>query len=309
LGRLEEVSQALDAAEASGHADPQLDVLRALHTWKAGNVGLATALLDEVPFAEDDLFVLTVHRLLQGVTAFWSGDLSRAERQLTKAARAAEDDANLLGHIYARGYLALLGVQRNDPDATALVDEAGRLVQDTLSDEHFVAMIPALARARLLMGGNDAAGVTASALAAVELARRGAGRVELAAALLTAARAARTWAGGESTDGALHAEARALLRDCSDPGPLVGSWLSTEERTRRPALEKASGSLTERELDILRLLPTQMSQRELASALFLAPNTVKTHMRAIYRKLGADSRGEAVLRARTQGLLEPGHDR
>jgi LuxR family maltose regulon positive regulatory protein len=46
-----------------------------------------------------------------------------------------------------------------------------------------------------------------------------------------------------------------------------------------------------------------MSQRQLASTLFIAPNTIKTHVRAIYRKLGADSRGDAVVRARRRGLI------
>ena len=61
--------------------------------------------------------------------------------------------------------------------------------------------------------------------------------------------------------------------------------------------------LTEREYAIVRLLPGPMSQRQLASTLFVTPNTLKTHLRAIYRKLGAESRGEAVIRAREQGLL------
>jgi LuxR family maltose regulon positive regulatory protein len=61
--------------------------------------------------------------------------------------------------------------------------------------------------------------------------------------------------------------------------------------------------LTEREMAILALLPTTGSQRELARSLYVSPNTVKTHLRAIYRKLGAESRDEAVLRGRSFGLL------
>jgi LuxR family maltose regulon positive regulatory protein len=61
--------------------------------------------------------------------------------------------------------------------------------------------------------------------------------------------------------------------------------------------------LTERELAILSLLPTTLSQREMAASLFVSANTMKTHLRAIYRKLGAESRDEAVLRARSRGLL------
>jgi len=37
--------------------------------------------------------------------------------------------------------------------------------------------------------------------------------------------------------------------------------------------------------------------------LFVTPNTLKTHLRAVYRKLGAESREEAVIRARDHGLL------
>ncbi|HYY09577.1 MAG TPA: LuxR C-terminal-related transcriptional regulator, partial [Kineosporiaceae bacterium] len=145
-----------------------------------------------------------------------------------------------------------------------------------------------------------------AAAKAVELARRGAGRGELAAALLTAAATARdTGPAGRPAAAAFLAQARAVLRECADAGPLVASWLSAEQRIPAP---RGGGSdvpepLTERELAILRLLPGPMSQRELASALFVTPNTLKTHVRAIYRKLGAESRGDAVLRARTHGLI------
>ena len=65
----------------------------------------------------------------------------------------------------------------------------------------------------------------------------------------------------------------------------------------------AAEQLTERERAILALLPTPLSQRELAGSLFVSTNTMKTHLRAIYRKLGAGSRDETVLRARSLGLL------
>jgi LuxR family maltose regulon positive regulatory protein len=96
-----------------------------------------------------------------------------------------------------------------------------------------------------------------------------------------------------------------VLSECADAGPLVGSWLAAEQRIPAPRAGRSDipEALTERELDILRLLPGPMSQRELASALFVTPNTLKTHVRAIYRKLGAESRGDAVVRARTHGLI------
>jgi ATP/maltotriose-dependent transcriptional regulator MalT len=62
--------------------------------------------------------------------------------------------------------------------------------------------------------------------------------------------------------------------------------------------------LTDRELTILRLLPTRLSQREIADELFVSVNTVKTHSRAIYRKLGVSSRQAATDRARELELLD-----
>jgi LuxR family transcriptional regulator, maltose regulon positive regulatory protein len=52
-------------------------------------------------------------------------------------------------------------------------------------------------------------------------------------------------------------------------------------------------------------LPTHLSRHEIASELFLSPNTVKTHMRHLYGKLGTHRRAEAVQRARALGLLAP----
>jgi ATP/maltotriose-dependent transcriptional regulator MalT len=61
--------------------------------------------------------------------------------------------------------------------------------------------------------------------------------------------------------------------------------------------------LTSRELDVLLLLQAALSVREIASALYLSTNTVKTHVQAVYRKLGAHSRQEAVAVARRDQLI------
>ncbi len=61
--------------------------------------------------------------------------------------------------------------------------------------------------------------------------------------------------------------------------------------------------LTERELVVLRFLPTMMTNSEIAAELFVSVNTVKAHLKRIFRKLGVPSRREAVHRAREIGLL------
>jgi LuxR family maltose regulon positive regulatory protein len=67
----------------------------------------------------------------------------------------------------------------------------------------------------------------------------------------------------------------------------------------------ASGAsaLTDSELRVLRLLPTNLSLADIASQLYVSRNTVKTHVASIYRKLEADKRSEAVERARSAGLI------
>jgi LuxR family maltose regulon positive regulatory protein len=62
--------------------------------------------------------------------------------------------------------------------------------------------------------------------------------------------------------------------------------------------------LTPAERRVLELLPTQLSQREIAERLFVSRETVRTHARDIYRKLEVHSRTEAVARAREVGLLD-----
>ena len=67
--------------------------------------------------------------------------------------------------------------------------------------------------------------------------------------------------------------------------------------------------LSEAELRVVRYLPTNLRTPEIASELFVSTNTVRTHLRHIYAKLGAHGRAEAVDRARQLGLLAPARRR
>jgi LuxR family maltose regulon positive regulatory protein len=65
--------------------------------------------------------------------------------------------------------------------------------------------------------------------------------------------------------------------------------------------------LSSSEVRVLRYLPTKLSAPEIADQLYLSVNTVKTHMRHLYDKLGVHRRHEAVERARALGLLARNH--
>ena len=73
-------------------------------------------------------------------------------------------------------------------------------------------------------------------------------------------------------------------------------------RAGRPASAEGE-ALSAAELNVLRLLRSEMSQREIAGELQLSFNTIKTHTRNIYRKLGVATRAEALVRARSLALL------
>ena len=56
--------------------------------------------------------------------------------------------------------------------------------------------------------------------------------------------------------------------------------------------------LTERELDVVRFLPSRLTVREIADELYISQNTLKFHLKVIYRKLGVSSRAQASEMAR-----------
>ena len=87
-------------------------------------------------------------------------------------------------------------------------------------------------------------------------------------------------------------------------------WLDRLRRSTAEArdLEAPAGPdliepLTERERDVLRFLPSRLTVREIADELYVSVNTLKFHLRVIYRKLGVNSRAEAAEVARTMTKL------
>jgi LuxR family transcriptional regulator, maltose regulon positive regulatory protein len=92
-------------------------------------------------------------------------------------------------------------------------------------------------------------------------------------------------------------------------GSLISEILSLLAGRQRAATVSAPARLaeplSESELRVLRYLPTNLSNQEIASELYVSVNTVKAHTRHLYAKLDAHRRGEAVERARALGLLAP----
>jgi LuxR family maltose regulon positive regulatory protein len=96
----------------------------------------------------------------------------------------------------------------------------------------------------------------------------------------------------QAQDGTAHPALLEVLLDGVGQGPASGAALAEP--------------LTEREQRILRYLPTMLTNAEIGAEVFVSLNTVKTHLRSIYRKLDANGRADAVEKARRLGLLPAG---
>jgi LuxR family maltose regulon positive regulatory protein len=80
-----------------------------------------------------------------------------------------------------------------------------------------------------------------------------------------------------------------------------GRW--ARELPANPGDQQLAEALTEREVSILSWLTTTMTMAEIATELYVSTNTVKTHVAAIYRKLEATNRREAIARGRQLHLI------
>jgi LuxR family maltose regulon positive regulatory protein len=104
----------------------------------------------------------------------------------------------------------------------------------------------------------------------------------------------------------LFAETQAILAACPDPGALPARLTAARRAAGvagPPPGARAATELSERERTILRMLGGGLTEREIGQELFVSFNTVHSHVKSVYRKLGVSSRAEAVARARRDRLL------
>jgi LuxR family maltose regulon positive regulatory protein len=242
-----------------------------------------------------------------GVALYYSGDYEQAASQLEQA--QLSHAAIALVRMLAFAVLAWLAV---DTGRLAQAEVFAQNARDIVTDPD------------LGLGGAPQSTLAYTAVAAVHV---GHGRLEEARELFEQVlRARRRWVGisiwptvevlfrfvpvlaelGEHAEAMrLLDEARQLLRSLPDG---AGAQLARLDRLDRrlAALSPVTAldePLTDRERDVLRLLRGTMSLREIGQELYLSQNTIKTHTRAIYRKLGVSDRHTAVLKGRDLGFM------
>ena len=261
-------------------------------------VALATAGADEI---------LTAALAACARALFFAGELDEASAVAVRALEQPAIERHVPSLVVARSTLAFVAVER------------GRLASARGHAEQAKAAVGRIGTSRSWLGANASA-----ALGAV-LAAEGA-LVEAEHELVSAERffadevatVHHTWLlvllarvrlrrGRLAEADVTLRSAREALAELSDAGP-VPLLADQVKRELEAASDRASsGEMieppSEAELAVLRLLSSDLSTREIGERLFLSQNTIRSHRRALYHKLGVHSRADAIARATALGLL------
>ncbi len=292
----------------SRHADATMAMVHA----SAGDVGVSEAVRAgrrAVELAEDgadDVFVAACASLARAL--YFAGSLDEAWRAASRAVAHPDAPRRPPGYALAQSILAVVAV------------EGGRLTAGRSHAEQARAIVGGITSSRSWLGANAA--VAVGAVLAAEGDLPGAERefvyaerffhdevatVDHARLLVRLADVRCRRGRFDEADMTLR-RAREELAELADSG-IVQSLAEHVARQLAEARGHARqgeilDSPSDAELGVLQLLMTDLSTRQIAQQLFLSPNTVRSHTRSIYRKLGVNSRENAVARATALGLMD-----
>jgi LuxR family maltose regulon positive regulatory protein len=243
-----------------------------------------------------------------GAAAHWLDDDAEAVKLFDTALELNRDRVAMIS-LAALGQLALIAADGGDRRACAAhIEAAFDMVRARGLEEYWECSLVHAAHGRLMHHDRRLSEARSELERATALARRGVRLVELAYVLVTLAELLLEL-GDRRAARQLVLEARELLSSAPEPGTLAPRLVGQTESRLRLVLHAPGArsvvteELTAREEGVLRLLPSGLSAREIGSELGISHETIKTHTKSIYRKLGASSRRDAVARARELELL------
>jgi LuxR family maltose regulon positive regulatory protein len=312
-GSKQETERWLAAAEDEGYGGPPPD---GMSSQAFGAVlARATLIFDDVGRA-----LKAAHRALElagdqpaesswagsalGQALYLSGQAAEARPRLEDLVARVPASVQPYAVVTALAVLSLLAADQDEPAAASLARGAV-----ATAEAHGVSFEPLsgivyLALGRALSHQGELAEAQVQLERALELFEVDSMGLHHALALLVLA-SVRHGRGDLQGARALANQARELVDQSTDPGMLPSLLEQAEEalgsRPRRPV--QMAAPLTERELAVLRLLPTRLSAPEIGRELSVSVNTIRSQVQAIYRKLQVNSRAEAVTQARQLGLL------
>jgi LuxR family maltose regulon positive regulatory protein len=294
----QEIDPGLAASLAAARS---LERLLAGDAGQAAELGLVARSLPSRPGSWER----AVASLALGIALHGSGELDEAAPVLEEAVDAGRRSRAWAPALVALCHLADHDLRRGDVDtAEQRAREALRFAEEERHAEFPHAAGGHTVLAQVLVARGDLDEAWREAVRGSELARRGRAPTEIAHSVLAQGEVALARNDIEAATAGAR-DARILLGSAPDPGQLADRLLALEEALPRssPSPAGGEGELSSRELAVLRRMAGLESAREIAAALYVSHNTIKTQIRSIYRKLGVATRAEAVARARERGLL------
>jgi LuxR family transcriptional regulator, maltose regulon positive regulatory protein len=285
--------------DGSSSVEASIATLRATLPWGDVGSGYANAVrAAELEAAESPYWPMVCWAL--GMGHFFRGEPIEADPWFAEAARLGPSAGMWLVTGSALAYQSVIaGGQGDLEEQRRLAEEATELATERGIEEIDGEVPLALAASYVAHGELDEARPLLAR--GVEVLRAFGQPIDLAYALISQARVLLEL-GDFDTASAAIAEARTTVDSCPDPG-ILEDWLTALETPPRTRAGRRGDELSKRELVVLRALTGPLSERDIARELYLSHNTVHSHARSIYRKLGVTSRADAVGQARELGLL------
>jgi LuxR family maltose regulon positive regulatory protein len=315
-GRNEESARFVRLAESIGHEGPLPDgtssvesgvaILRASFGYGGVRDGVEVArLAAELEPIESSPWAATA-RFALGSTLYLSGDTSKARKPLEEALSLADGGQRLV-RVVTLAFLSFVATDEGRLEEAESHARAARALVEGLRPYRIPqTTLATIAHGRMLAEQGNLEEAQKELESALSTRRQLPGLSPwpslvglLALAPVLAGRGDRAGAR------AILAEARTILDANPDAGilPVLLERQERKLRVRKVREGQLDGELTERELEVIGLLDGQLTTRQMAENLYVAPSTVRTQIKSIYRKLGVSSRGEAVEAARARGLV------
>jgi LuxR family transcriptional regulator, maltose regulon positive regulatory protein len=298
-------------AERPESFDPYVEAVAGTVRASCVDGGVTEALIDgahAVELAEkvaDNVLVAALGGYARAL--YFAGELDQAWAVALRSMEHEHAEFRPPAHAFARSTLALVAAdQRRLASARAHADKAKAIVGRDGSSRTWLGANAAAAMGVVLAGEGRLPEAEHELASAEHFFRDELAGVHHTWLLLLLAEVRGRRGRLEEADAALR-RAREELAELRDGGRIPALAERVERELDAARARAGNGELleppSEAELAVLRLLVTDMSAREIAQRLYLSPNTVRSHSRAIYRKLGVNSRGDAVARAEALGLL------
>ena len=254
----------------------------------------------------DDVLVASLAGLAHAL--YFAGDLAAASAAAQRALAHPDAERRPTAHAIARATLGLADVDRGLFDAArAHADKAKSLIGAIHSSRSWVGSIAYAASGLVRIAEGKLVEAERELVSAERFFHDELPTIHHPWLLLLLARARARRGHLSEANHALH-RARLELAGLEDSGTVPKLACEVEREIEQASSRADRGEVlaspSEAELAVLRLLTSELSARDIGGQLFLSANTVHTHTRAIYRKLGVNSRAEAVARATALGLLD-----